>query len=259
MRVPSATVRGSWTQVQRIADARPPSRCAFTCDHGLYTSMMRLAGRSFCGLAAASSARSIPYRAISSVALAVNASASAGVAPSASALASSLRTRSSSAPGVSAITHGLPFDVVEYNIETLRRRDDSFRNRAVLRDPVVDPLPPVVQPLLLSIVAGRPRHLVRGDAPPLRADEMVDRQRAPDIGDRDEPVEAGVRHEDHVGLRAGGDGRDHPAGPGRQQVRHLPRAGREAPAPLEPLDAAPPPARRPVAALGEDHQGAAAV
>ena len=71
-------VRGSWTHAHRIADASPPSRCAFTPDHGLSTSMMRLACRSVSGLAAASSARSIPYRAISSAALAVSASASAG-------------------------------------------------------------------------------------------------------------------------------------------------------------------------------------
>src|SRR5437763_1828210 len=116
--------------------------------------MMRLAGRSVSGLAAASRARSIPYLAISSAALAVNASASAGVAPSASALASSLRTRSSSAPGVSAVIGSSsarpragyaddlgddakihfrpPVIGIEYSIETLPGPADVFRDRAVL-------------------------------------------------------------------------------------------------------------------------------
>src|ERR1019366_1147202 len=55
-------------------------------------SSFRSAGWSVSGSVAASSARSIPYLAISSVALAVSASASARVTPSAAALASSLRT-----------------------------------------------------------------------------------------------------------------------------------------------------------------------
>src|ERR1700730_4878594 len=59
-------------------------------------SRTRSAGWSVSGRSAASSARSIPYLAISSAALAVRACASAGVAPTASALASSLRTRASS-------------------------------------------------------------------------------------------------------------------------------------------------------------------
>ena len=58
------------------------------------------AGRlSVSGRAAASSARSMPYRAISPAAFSVNASASAWVTPSPSAMVSSLRTRSSSVPG----------------------------------------------------------------------------------------------------------------------------------------------------------------
>ena len=59
-------------------------------------SSMRLAGWSVSGRSAASSARSIPYLAISSAALAVRACASGGVTLSSSAFASSLRTRSSS-------------------------------------------------------------------------------------------------------------------------------------------------------------------
>ena len=60
------------------------------------------ARRSRAGLAA-SRARSMPYLAISSAALAVSASASGGVTPASSALASSLRTRSSSLSGVSLV------------------------------------------------------------------------------------------------------------------------------------------------------------
>ena len=64
-------------------------------------STFRSAGRSVSGRRAASSARSMPYFAISSAALAVSACASSGVTPSASALASSLRTRASSAAAAS--------------------------------------------------------------------------------------------------------------------------------------------------------------
>src|SRR6266852_4943216 len=94
MRAPGLVVL-SRTHWQRMAPASPASRWARTCAHGLATSMMRLPGRSVSGRDAASRARSIPYRAISSAALAVSASASGGVTPSASAFASSLRTRSS--------------------------------------------------------------------------------------------------------------------------------------------------------------------
>src|SRR5215472_7734661 len=64
-------------------------------------SITRSAGRSVSGRRAASRARSMPYFAISSAALAVSACASACVTPSASALTSSLRTRSSNASGAS--------------------------------------------------------------------------------------------------------------------------------------------------------------
>ena len=93
--------RGSITHWQRSAEARPQSRCAWTRAHGLLTSTFRSAGRSVSGRRAASSARSMPYFAISSAALAVSAWASSGVTPSASALASSLRTRASSAAAAS--------------------------------------------------------------------------------------------------------------------------------------------------------------
>ena len=86
---------------QRSADASPESRCALTRPHGLWTSIIRLAGWSVSGRSAASSARSMPYLAISSAAFAVRAWASGGVTLSSSALASSLRTRSSSLPDAS--------------------------------------------------------------------------------------------------------------------------------------------------------------
>ncbi len=81
---------------QRRAEPSPHSRCAFTRAQGWSMSSMRLEGWSVSGRSAASSARSIPYLAISSAALAVRACASGGVTLSSSALASSLRTRSSS-------------------------------------------------------------------------------------------------------------------------------------------------------------------
>src|SRR5437870_3911679 len=58
---------------QRSADPSPHSRCAFTRAQGLSTSRMRLSGWSVSGRSAASNARSIPYLAISSAALAVRA------------------------------------------------------------------------------------------------------------------------------------------------------------------------------------------
>src|ERR1035437_6326934 len=65
-RVPVSTMH--W---QRSADPSPHSRCAFTRAQGYSISRMRLSGRSVSGRSAASSARSIPYLAISSAALAV--------------------------------------------------------------------------------------------------------------------------------------------------------------------------------------------
>src|SRR5512146_1774770 len=116
MRAPGVSVP-SRTHWQRIAPASPASRCARTCAHGLAMSMTRLPGRSVPGSDAASLARSIPYLAISSAALAVRASASGGVTPSASAFASSLRTRSSRALGGSECIRNLQVDPVELSIE----------------------------------------------------------------------------------------------------------------------------------------------
>src|SRR5215472_10623921 len=120
MRAPGLVVL-SRTHWQRMAPASPASRCARTCAHGLSMSMMRLPGRSVSGRAAASRARSIPYRAMSSAAFAVSASASGGVAPSASAFASSLRTRSSRALGGSECIRNLQVDPVELSIELYPR------------------------------------------------------------------------------------------------------------------------------------------
>src|SRR6266702_3149869 len=125
MRAPVLVVL-SRTHWQRMAPARPASRCARTCAHGLAMSMMRLPGRSLSGRVAASRARSIPYRAISSAAFAVSASASGGVTPSASAFASSLRTRSSRALGGSECIRNLQVDPVELSIE-LYPRHTTFR------------------------------------------------------------------------------------------------------------------------------------
>src|SRR6266536_6608541 len=93
---------------QRSADPSPHSRCAFTRAQGLSISRMRLSGWSVSGRSAASSARSIPYLAISSAALAVRAWASGGVTLSSSAFASSLRTRSSSLLGASGVNSRPP-------------------------------------------------------------------------------------------------------------------------------------------------------
>src|SRR5438270_11839006 len=112
----------------RMTTARPASGCARTCAHGLSMSMMRLPGRSVSGRVAASRARSIPYRAMSSAAFAVSASASGGVTPSASAFASSLRTRSSRALGGSECICNLQVDPVELSIE-LYPRHTTFRRR----------------------------------------------------------------------------------------------------------------------------------
>ena len=88
------------------------SRCALTRPHGFSTVTIWSAGRSVSGWSAASSARSMPYLAISSAALAVSACASGGVTLSSPALASSLRTRSSRRPGASggAASSGITAD-----------------------------------------------------------------------------------------------------------------------------------------------------
>src|ERR1700751_5645405 len=116
MRAPGLVVL-SRTHWQRMAPASPASRCARTCAHGLSMSMTRLPGRSVSGRAAASRARSIPYRAMSSAAFRVTPPAPGGVTPSASAFASSLRTRSSRALGGSECIRNLQIDPVELSTE----------------------------------------------------------------------------------------------------------------------------------------------
>jgi hypothetical protein len=106
-----------------------------------------------------------------------------------------------------------------------------------------------------------PRYLIRRHPPPAGPDDLVDRELPPHVADRDDVVEPGVRHEDYVGVRAGRDGGKRPAGARGEQVGHIPgpfgqiRASRA----LQPPDPAPPPARGPVPALGEDDQRAALV
>src|SRR5690348_14759453 len=118
MRAPGLVVL-SRTHWQRMAPASPASRCARTCAHGLSMSMMRLPGRSVSGRVAASRARSIPYRAMTS--------AAGGVTPSASAFASSLRTRSSRALGGSECICNLQVDPVELSIELYPRHTTFLR------------------------------------------------------------------------------------------------------------------------------------
>ena len=108
---------------------------------------------------------------------------------------------------------------------------------------------------------GLARHLVERHPPPPGPDDLVDREPAPHVADAQDGVQPGVRDEDHVGVRAGRDGGQRPAGPGREQVGHLPGPlGQVAAAGvLQPPDAAAPAAGRPVGALGEDHQRAGRV
>ena len=75
---------------------------------------------------------------------------------------------------------------------------------------------------------GQARAAPRRTAPPPPGpDDLVDGELPPDVAQSDDGVQARVRHEDHVGVRAGRDGRQSPAGPGRQQVGHvLARAAR---------------------------------
>ena len=78
-----------------------------------------------------------------------------------------------------------------------------------------------MEPLHLGVVGGGPRYRVVRDAPPAGFDELVDREVPLDIPGADDVVEPGVRHEDHVGVRAGRDGGQRPAGPQRKQVRYV--------------------------------------
>jgi hypothetical protein len=70
-----------------------------------------------------------------------------------------------------------------------------------------------------------------------------------------------MRHEDHVGVRAGRDGGERPAGAWREQVGHIPGPFGQigAAQALQPPDPAAPPARGPVPALGKDDQRASLV
>jgi hypothetical protein len=110
-------------------------------------------------------------------------------------------------------------------------------------------------------MVGAPGHLAGQYPPPLRADGLVHLQVPPDISDRDDLVEPGMGDEDHVGVGAGGDGRERTARTGREQVGHVPCAGGQivAASLFQPPDAPLPTAGRPVAALGEDHQRTALV
>src|SRR5690348_11840063 len=95
--------------------------------------------------------------------------------------------------------------------------------RAVLRDPLVDPFPPGVEPLELCLVAGRARYLVVRDPPPACLDDLVDREPRPDVTEACDVVQAGVGDEDDVGIGAGLDRGERATGAGRQQVGHLRR------------------------------------
>jgi hypothetical protein len=130
----------------------------------------------------------------------------------------------------------------------------------VLRgDPGIDAPPPVIKPAELCLVVRVARHVGGLDAPPVRADEDVAGQAMPHVADADQPVQAGVRHEDHVRDRAGGDGGERPAQARREDVRHGGGTFGQvvAVAAAQPGDRAAPALRGPVAAFGEDEQGAA--
>jgi hypothetical protein len=88
------------------------------------------------------------------------------------------------------------------------------------RDPRVDALPPVVEPAELGLVIGPARHLAGRHPPPAGAHVYVGSQAVPDVADADQPVQAGVRHEDHVRGRAGVDRRERPAAARREHVGH---------------------------------------
>src|SRR5690348_13670449 len=75
--------------------------------------------------------------------------------------------------------------------------------RAVLRYPLVDPLPPGVEPLQLRLVAGRAWYRVVRHPPPARLDDLVDREPRPDVTEADDVVQAGMGDEDDVGIGAG--------------------------------------------------------
>ncbi len=135
--------------------------------------------------------------------------------------------------------------------------DAGARWRAVLGDPGVDPLPPVVQPLDLDLVLLRTRYLVERDAPPLGPDERIrgrSRQTSRTVVSPSRP--ACARKITSASGRAPMAPAPRPAGAPAGSA--CPARGRQVrPALLfQPLDAVPPAGRRPVAPLGEDQQGA---
>ena len=129
------------------------------------------------------------------------------------------------------------------------------------RDPRVDALPPVVEPAELDLVVGPARNLAGRHPPPAGAHVYVGSQAVPDVAGADQPVQAGVCHEDHVRGRAGVDRRERPATARQKHAGHRGGPFGQVIAVLltQPGDGAAPAQRRPVAALGEQQQGAAAV
>ncbi|HEX4291437.1 MAG TPA: transglutaminase family protein, partial [Trebonia sp.] len=124
------------------------------------------------------------------------------------------------------------------------------------RDPLVKALPPVVEPGGLRLVISRAGHVGGRHPPPPRVHGHVAQQTLPHVTDADQPVQAGMGDEDHIGGRAGVDGGEGTAGTGREQVRHRRRPAGQlgVAATAQALDAATPAQRRPVPALGEEQQ-----
>ncbi len=104
-------------------------------------------------------------------------------------------------------------------------------------------------------------HLLGRHRPEPHDDPLVHRQFPPHVGDGEHPVQAGVGHEDHPGVRGGVERREHPAGLRREHVAQSSarRAIRSQAAGAQPGDGPQPPARGEVAALREDHEGVVVV
>jgi hypothetical protein len=129
-------------------------------------------------------------------------------------------------------------------------------SRVLMTDPRIDALPPVVQPVNLGFAPGGARHLGGRHSPPAGAYRHVRGQALPDIADADQHVQAGVRDEDDVGGRAGGQGGEGPGRAGREDVGHgsgsFGQVGEAFSA--QARDAAAPAQRGPVGAFWEDDQ-----